>query len=54
MLWEMFRSGEKEVFKLENFYNFYRVGYKFIIEDADLSGALGLPEIRKMYTVTTT
>jgi hypothetical protein len=46
MLWEMFRSGEKEVFKLENLYNFYRVGYKFIMEDKDFGGTLGLSEIR--------
>ena len=46
MVWEMFRNSEKETFKLENLYTFYRVGYKFIMEDKDFSGSLGLGEIR--------
>lgn len=53
MVWEMFRNSPKEEFKLENLFNFYRVAYKFIMEDADFSGFLSLPEIKHMYTVET-
>lgn len=53
VVWEMFRSSPKETFKLPNLYNFYRVSYKFILEDNDFSGFLSLPEIKHMYTVDT-
>jgi hypothetical protein len=51
IVWEMFRTSPKEEFRLKDLYNFYRVSYKFIMEDADFSGALSLPEIKHMYTV---
>lgn len=53
LIWEMFRSSPNEQFKLENFYNFYRVGYKFIMEDEDFNGRLALAEIKHMYTSDT-